>query len=36
MTRRDALITKNQIFADQKINFSDRNFFIRKCEKEFV
>ena len=36
MTQRDALITKNYIFGDQKINSSDRNFFVRKCEKEFL
>ena len=29
MTKRDKLITKNFIWAYQKINFYDRNFFVR-------
>ena len=29
MTERDALVTKNYIWALQKINFYDRNFFVR-------
>ena len=35
MTHRDALITKNYILAHQNINFADRNFFVRKGEKNF-
>ena len=29
MTERDALITKKHILANKKINFYDRNFFVR-------
>ena len=36
MTQHDALITKNYIFARQKINFYDGNFFVRNGgEKNF-
>ena len=34
-TYRDALITKNYILSHQNMNFSDQNFFVRKCEKNF-
>ena len=36
MTLRDALITKNYIWALQKINFKDRNFFVGNCGKKFL
>ena len=36
MTQRDALITKNYILAQQKINFSNGNFILRNSgEKNF-
>ena len=36
MTRRDALIAKNYIWAHQKINFNDRKFLVRNWgEKNF-
>ena len=35
MTQGDVLVKKNYILAHQNINFSDRNFFVRKCEKNF-
>ena len=34
MTKRDALITKNYIWAHQKINFYDRNFFVKSLGEE--
>ena len=34
MTQRDALMTKNCIWADQKINFKDRNFLVRNWGKK--
>ena len=36
MTQRDALMTKNYIWAHQNINFEDRNFLVRNSgEKKF-
>ena len=36
MTQHDALITKNYIWAFQKINLKDQNFFVRNWgEKNF-
>ena len=32
MTQRVALITKKNLLAHQKINFYDRNFFVRLIE----
>ena len=32
MTQRDALITKKNLLARQKINFYDRSFFVRLIE----
>ena len=32
MTQRDALILKKNVLAHQKINFYDRNFFLRLIE----
>ena len=38
MTQRDSLIRKKNLLAHQKINFYDRNFFVRliKVKKIFL
>ena len=37
MTQRDALHTKNNTLAPQKMNFEDRNFLVRNwSEKKFL